>query len=90
MIRTVQENQTDTAVKEEATKMKIGMYESVIFQHKTMPLFFTVWSNNNLVKTLSNYHTPTILLLGVGYCGRINDQTEKRNAPLFCAIPTAE
>ena len=63
MIGNAQANHTSAAVKEEAAKMKIGTYEYVLFQHKTMPLCFTVLSDNNLVKTLSNYHTPTILPL---------------------------
>ena len=66
MIGTAQANSTGAAVKEGAAKTKTGTYESGLFQHKTMPLCFTVWSDNNLVKTLSNYHTPTILPLGSG------------------------
>ena len=61
MIGTAQANLTGAVVKEVATKMKIGTYKSVLFQHKTMPLCFTVWSEDNLIKTLSNYDTTTIL-----------------------------
>ena len=66
MIRTAQANRNGAAEKEEAAKMKIGTYESVLFQHKTMPLCFAVWSDNNLVKTLYNYLTPIIIPLGSG------------------------
>ena len=63
MIGTAQANWTGAAVKEEAGKMKIGTYKYVLFQHKTMLLCFTVWSDKKLVKTLSNYQTATIIPL---------------------------
>ena len=31
-------------------------YESLLFQHKTKPLTYTVWGDNNFVRTLSNFH----------------------------------
>ena len=40
MIGTAQENWTGAAVKEEVAKMKLGTYDSVLFQHKTTPLCF--------------------------------------------------
>ena len=30
------------------------------------PLCYVVWLDNNLVKTLSNYHSPEILVAGLG------------------------
>ncbi len=61
MVRTAQTNCTGAAVKEEAKKLKIGMYESIRFQHKKMPLCFAVWADNNLVKMLFNFDHLTIL-----------------------------
>ena len=46
--------------------MTIGAYESNMFQHNTLPLVFALWSDNNIVKTLSNFHSPTILAEGHG------------------------
>ena len=41
--------------------MVIGRYDCALLQHKTMPLCFEMWAENNIFKTLSNYHSPTIL-----------------------------
>ena len=41
--------------------MKKGTYEARVFQHKHKPLVYALWSDNNIVKTLSNFHTPKIL-----------------------------
>ncbi len=41
--------------------MKVSTYESKIFQHKTKPLCFAAWSDDNIVKTLSNFHLPKVL-----------------------------
>ncbi len=61
MVGTAQVNRTGAEAKEIVKKMKVGTYESKIFQHKTKPLCFKAWSDNNIVKTLSNFHLPTIL-----------------------------
>jgi hypothetical protein len=36
-------------------------HESLLYQHKTKPLVLAVWSDNNFVKTLSNFHSPIIV-----------------------------
>ncbi len=61
MVGMSQMNRTGAAVKENVKDMKRGTYESLCFQHKMHPLCFVVWSDNNLVKNLSNFHSPTIL-----------------------------
>jgi hypothetical protein len=60
MVGTAQANCTRAEVKEELNKIKRGTYESLCFQHRTKSLCFAFWSDNNLVKTLSNFHPPTI------------------------------
>jgi hypothetical protein len=41
--------------KEAKKNMSVGSYESVLFQH-------TMWSENNIVKTFSNFHSPSVIL----------------------------
>ena len=87
MFGTAQENRTGSAVKEEAEKMKIGTYEYVLFQHKTMPLCLVVWSDNNLVKTLYNYCTPNIQPSGLGVLRKKKGADGKREmsrSPVPC------
>ena len=36
-----------------------------MWQHNTESLVAAVWSDNNLVKTLSNYHEPQIIPAGM-------------------------
>ena len=31
-----------------------------MYQHKTEPLTYTIWADNNFVKTLSNFHSPFV------------------------------
>ena len=64
MVGTAQENCTGAEVKEEMNKMKRGTYDLVCFQHRTKPLCFAVWLDNNIVKTLSNFHPSNILAKG--------------------------
>ena len=46
-----------------ANPMKKRTYEYKMWQHNTRSLVAAVWSDNSLVKTLSNYHKPQLLLL---------------------------
>ena len=59
MVGTAQENRTraDTAAEKKAIKK--NMYEAVIWQHDPEPLCNSIWSDNNFVRTLSNFHTLT-------------------------------
>ena len=36
-----------------------------MWQHNTQSLVADVWSDNNLVKTLSNYHQPQLIAAGM-------------------------
>ena len=68
MVGTIQANRTDApmgaSVKgDQANKKKT--YEYKMWQHNTQSLVAAVWSDNNLVKTLSNYHQPQIIPAGM-------------------------
>ena len=43
-----------------AKEIIIGSNESLMYQHNTKPLLYTVWGDNNFVKILSNFHSPVI------------------------------
>jgi hypothetical protein len=45
-----------------ANEIVIGGHESLLFQHNTHPLMYAVWGDNNFVRTLLNFHSPTVLL----------------------------
>ena len=48
-----------------ANPMKKRTYEYKMWQHNTRSLVAAVWSDNGLVKTLSNYHKPVIVADGL-------------------------
>ena len=41
--------------------MKVGIHESVLFQHKSKPLNCTIWCDNSHIKTLLNFLALTII-----------------------------
>jgi hypothetical protein len=65
MVGTVQSSRTGggwlgkAAIK--AKEIEKGTHESLLYQHNTKPLLHAVWADNNFVKTLSNFHSPTIV-----------------------------
>jgi hypothetical protein len=58
-------------------KIAINSHESLLFQHKTKPLTYAVWGNNNFVKTPFNFHSP-VILVGWMRRKRRNPQTKRR------------
>ena len=67
VVGTCQANRTGAPVKEAlATRgIKPGTYESLILQHEDLPLTYACWGDNNIVKTLSNFHSPEIIAGGL-------------------------
>jgi hypothetical protein len=66
MVGTSQSDRTGADVADARADMMIGTYESVFFQHNTHPLVYAMWADNNIVKTLSNFHLPIVLAEGEG------------------------
>jgi hypothetical protein len=65
MVGTAQANRTGAIIA--CTKlMKKGTYSSICWQHVWQSLCFAVWSDNALIRTLSNFHGPEILEVGMG------------------------
>ena len=61
MVGTAQANRRGEVIDDVKTYMVIGRYDCALFQHRTMPICFAMWDDNNIVKTLSNYHSSKIL-----------------------------
>ena len=68
MVGTIQANQTGAnmgPLVKGPLSMNVKSYEYKMWQHNTQSLLAAVWSDNNLVKTLSNYHEPQIVAAGM-------------------------
>ncbi len=61
IVGTTQINRAGANVIDRIGCMKKGMYKSVCEQHNMWPLCYAVWLDNNLVKTVSNFHGREIL-----------------------------
>ena len=59
-----------------------------IFQHINLPLVFAMWSDNNIVKTLSNFHSPEILPAGsaVRRKRKVNGKREQHRTEVMCPV----
>ena len=77
MVGTAQANRTRADI--DCTKsMKKGTYKAICWQHVWWSLCFAVWSDNALVRTLSNFHGPEILKAGMGVLRKLRDEDGKR------------
>ena len=56
MVGTAQSNQQDANVKDVVDKMKAGTYKLCFWQNDIKNLVYPVWSDNAIVKMLSNHH----------------------------------
>ena len=65
MIGTAQENRTGADTAEEKKLLSKNTYEIVMWQHNTESLCYAIWSDNNLVRTLSNFHSPKVVDAGL-------------------------
>jgi len=69
MVGTCQLNRTGAGVLAKADidgkTIETGTYESLFYQHSTSPLTYSIWSDNNLVKTLSNFHKAEVVVNGL-------------------------
>ena len=82
MVGTTQANQTGADAGPDCKKMKNGTHKSVMCQHKAMPLVFATWSDNNIVKTLSNCHSPFFVEGGLQRRIKITNIQQQLQAPV--------
>ena len=79
MVGTAQSNWTGANVKDFVDKLKVGTYESHFWQHESLNLVFTAWSDNAIVKTLSNHHGLEVLQAASGLMRRGKDDSRLRD-----------
>jgi len=84
MVRTAQENRTGAETKEKKKMMKVSSYESLIFQHDKEDLRYAMWADNNIVRTLSNFHSPEILEAGLKRKRKVNKKRERHQTNVPC------
>jgi hypothetical protein len=48
-----------------AKEIQIGSHDSLLYQHNIKSLLYSVWGDNNFVKTLYNFHSPVIIRGGM-------------------------
>ena len=65
MLGTTQENRTGADTAAEKKAMKKNTYEDVMWQHDTKLLCYAIWFDNNLVRILTNFHTPKLVDAGI-------------------------
>ena len=93
MVGTAQLNRTGANVKNIIDKLKIGTYKSHFWQHKSLNLVFAAWSDNAIVKTLSNHHCPEVLQAESGLMRRGKDNSgsgEMNKKAVPCLAQTKE
>jgi hypothetical protein len=93
MVGTAQSNRTGANVKDVIDKMKVGTYESCFWQHNNKNLVYAAWSDNAIVKTLSNFHGVLSLDAINGVMRRGKDKNglrEMKQKAVSCPAQTKE
>ena len=86
MVGTSNENRTGTDVKLEKDGLEKGSYQSVLFQHKSKQLTYAMWADNNIVQTLSNYHSPKIVKEVLKRMRKVDGVHECAQTPVSCPL----
>ena len=84
MVGTSNENRTGADIKEEKNGMKQGTYKIIMFQHKREDLDYAMWTDNNIVRTLSNFQSPEILEAGLKRKKKMDGVHEHDQTPVPC------
>ena len=54
------------------------------FQHRVESLCYAMWADNNIVRTLSNFHSPKILAEGLNRKRKVDGVRERAQTPVPC------
>ena len=81
---TAQDNRTGTDTIEEEKGTKKNSYKDVMWQNTTGSLCYAIWLDNNLVQTLSNFHTLNIVEGGIRRKRKVNVIQERDSATILC------
>ena len=65
MVGSAQVNRTEADDKAAITQMKKHEEKLNLWQRNNLLFAFAAWSNNSIVKSLSNFHSPVIIPIGV-------------------------
>ena len=71
-VGTTSENHTGADVKEDKKGMRKGTYDSIMYQHNDEELVLAMWSDNNIVRSLSNFHSPKVIQDGLNCKRKVN------------------
>jgi hypothetical protein len=88
MVGTAQTNCTGAPAAANVQKLKVGTYESIFWQHWMLNLCYFVWLDNNKVKTLSNFHSPDVLEVGLGMLHkmRVDGKRDRDKSEVPCPV----
>ena len=64
--------------------MKKGTYDSIMYQHINEELVLAMWSDNNIVRTLSNFHSPVVIEDGLQRKSKVDGVRERAQTPVPC------
>jgi hypothetical protein len=87
-VGTAQTNRTGAPAAVDVQKLKVGTYERIFWQHQMLNLCYVVWSDNNKVKTLSNFHSPDVLevVLGLLRKMRVDGKRDRDKSEVPCPV----
>ena len=88
MVGTVTDNRTGAGpeAKEKKKTMRKVNYESIMFQHDSLPLTYKMWPDNNIVCTLSNFYPKTIIEAGIKRKRNFDGVRERDSTAVSCPI----
>ena len=84
MVGTAQANRSGAGemINEKKKDMAINSFETTLIQHNSLPLLFSMWADNNFVRTLSNFHPPEIIENGIKRRRKIDGVRERTQTPV--------
>ena len=84
MMGTANEDKTDVDTVEEKRGIRKNFYRAVMWYHVSKSLCYAIWSDNNLVYILSNFHTPKVVIGGFQRTRKVNGACEMDPADVPC------
>ena len=85
MVGTIRSDRTGADIKATCDGMEKRTYTTSVWQHNFLPLCVAAWADNAIVKTLSNFHSSTVIDAGIQRRGMDEDgQRMKDPAPVNC------
>ena len=57
-----------------------------MFQHDPLPLTYAMWSDNNIVCTLSNFYPTTIIKAGIKRKHKVDSVRERDSTAVSCPV----